>query len=149
MFSDKSGREMAETIIELQKLGMKKLIFDLRDNPGGLLSRAVDVADIFLEPGETIVSTRGRISSSNQVFKARRSPLWNGGAVVTMISGGSASASEIVSGALQDHDKAIIMGISSYDDFYAMIVRGTAFKVPRLTPVPVRMPNLRPTYVMY
>ncbi len=114
VFSDKSGHEMAESIVELQKLGMKKLIFDLRDNPGGLLSRAVDVADIFLDPGEVIVSTRGRISSSNQVFKARRSPLWNGGAVVTMISGGSASASEIVSGALQDHDKAVIMGTNSY-----------------------------------
>jgi carboxyl-terminal processing protease len=114
VFSDKSGQEVAETIVELQKLGMKKLIFDLRDNPGGLLSRAVDVADIFLEPGEVIVSTRGRISSSNQVFKARRSPLWSGGAVVTMISGGSASASEIVSGALQDHDEAVIMGTGSY-----------------------------------
>ncbi len=114
VFSDKSGQEMAESVVELQKLGMKKLIFDLRDNPGGLLSRAVDVADIFLEPGEMIVSTRGRISSSNQVFKARRPPLWNGGAVVTMISGGSASASEIVSGALQDHDKSVIMGTTSY-----------------------------------
>lgn len=114
VFSDKSGREMAETIVELKKLGMKKLIFDLRDNPGGLLSRAVDVADIFLDPGEVIVSTRGRINSSNQVFKARRPPLWDGGAVVTLISGGSASASEIVSGALQDHDEAVIMGSSSY-----------------------------------
>jgi carboxyl-terminal processing protease len=93
---------------------MKKLIFDLRDNPGGLLSRAVDVADIFLDPGEVIVSTRGRINSSNQLFKARRPPLWSGGAVVTLISGGSASASEIVSGALQDHDKAVIMGNTSY-----------------------------------
>ncbi|MBW7997466.1 MAG: S41 family peptidase [Candidatus Glassbacteria bacterium] len=114
VFSDKSGREMAETIVELKKLGMKKLIFDLRDNPGGLLSRAVDVADIFLSPGEVIVSTRGRINSSNQVFKSRRAPLWESGAVVTLISGGSASASEIVSGALQDHDKAVIMGTTSY-----------------------------------
>jgi len=114
VFSDKSGQEMAESIVELQKLGMKKLIFDLRDNPGGLLSRAVDVADIFLDPGEVIVSTRGRINSSNQVFKARRTPLWSGGPVITMISGGSASASEIVSGALQDHDEAVIMGTASY-----------------------------------
>lgn len=114
VFSDKSGSEMAESIVELKKLGMKKLIFDLRDNPGGLLSRAVDVADIFLDPGAVIVSTRGRINSSNQLFKARRPPLWNDGAVVTLISGGSASASEIVSGALQDHDKAVIMGTTSY-----------------------------------
>ena len=114
VFSDKSGREVAESIVELKKLGMKKLIFDLRDNPGGLLSRAVDVADIFLDPGAVIVSTRGRIGSSNQVFKARRPALWEEGAVVTLISSGSASASEIVSGALQDHDKAVIMGSTSY-----------------------------------
>ncbi len=114
VFSDKSGVELVEAIGDLKRHGMKKMIFDLRDNPGGLLNRAVDVANIFLEPGQVIVSTRGRISSSNKVFRAANPPMWKNEPVITLISGGSASASEIVAGALQDHDKAVIMGTASY-----------------------------------
>lgn len=114
VFSEKSGLELLEAIEKLKARGMKKLVFDLRDNPGGLLSRAVDIADFFLEPGQVIVSTRGRISSANKVFRARNPVLWGDGPVVALISGGSASASEIVAGALQDHDKAVIMGSTSY-----------------------------------
>jgi len=114
VFSQNSGEELQDAIFDLKNHGMKKLIFDLRDNPGGLLSRAVDVADLFLDPGQVIVSTRGRIKSSNQIFRARHNPIWPGGPVITLISNGSASASEIVSGALQDHDKAVIMGTTSY-----------------------------------
>ena len=114
VFSQNSGDELQDAIFDLKNRGMKKMIFDLRDNPGGLLSRAVDVADLFLDPGQVIVSTRGRIKSANQVFRARRNPIWTGGPIITLISNGSASASEIVSGALQDHDKAVIMGTTSY-----------------------------------
>ncbi len=114
VFSDKSSEELVGAIEDLKARGMKKLIFDLRDNPGGLLSRAVDVADIFLEPGQVIVSTRGRLKNSNQVFSAEKPPVWGDGPIICLISNGSASASEIVSGALQDHDKAVIMGITSY-----------------------------------
>ena len=114
VFSDKSGKELLDAINSLKAHGMKRLIFDLRDNPGGLLSRAVDVADIFLDPGQVIVSTRGRIRNSNQVFEADKPPSWSEGPVICLISRGSASASEIVSGALQDHDKAVIVGITSY-----------------------------------
>ncbi|MCE5271639.1 S41 family peptidase [bacterium] len=114
VFSDKSGVELAEAIEDLKAHGMRKMVFDLRDNPGGLLSRAVDVADLFLDPGQVIVSTRGRISSSNKVFRATTPPMWKDAPVITLISGGSASASEIVAGALQDHDKSVIMGVTSY-----------------------------------
>ncbi len=114
VFSEKSGEELVDAIQELRAHGMKKLIFDLRDNPGGLLSRAVDVADLFLEPGQVIVSTRGRIRHSNRIYRANEPPIWVDGPIITLISGGSASASEIVSGALQDHDKAVIMGTTSY-----------------------------------
>lgn len=114
VFSDKSSEELVREIKDLKARGMKKLIFDLRDNPGGLLSRAVDVADIFLEPGQVIVSTRGRISNANQVFSAEKPPILGDGPIICLISHGSASASEIVSGALQDHDKAVIVGITSY-----------------------------------
>jgi carboxyl-terminal processing protease len=114
VFSDKSGEELQAAIEELKGCGMQKLIFDLRDNPGGLLSRAVDISDFFLQPGQVVVSTRGRISSSNKVYRAKNPPIWGDGPVITLISGGSASASEIVAGALQDHDKAVIMGTPSY-----------------------------------
>ncbi|HUU28706.1 MAG TPA: S41 family peptidase [archaeon] len=114
VFSDRSGEELYEAIQELKKLGVNKLVFDLRDNPGGLLSRAVDVADIFLDPGQVIVSTRGRIRTANKVFRAQNPAFWGTGPIITLISGGSASASEIVAGALQDHEKAVILGTPSY-----------------------------------
>ena len=114
VFSESSAQELLDAMSDLRAHGMKKIIFDLRDNPGGLLSRAVDISDIFLDPGQVIVSTRGRIRSSNRVYRASRPPVWSGEPVIVLISNGSASASEIVSGALQDHDKAVIMGETSF-----------------------------------
>jgi carboxyl-terminal processing protease len=93
--------------------GFKGVVLDLRNNPGGLLEQAVSVADIFLDRGE-IVSTRGRRSDSIQRFNARRGELIDGRPIVVLINGGSASASEIVAGALQDHDRAIVMGTQSF-----------------------------------
>ena len=89
------------------------MVLDLRNNPGGLLEQAVAVADVFLDRGE-IVSTRGRRSDSIQRFNARRGDLIDGRPMVVLINGGSASASEIVAGALQDHDRAIVMGTQSF-----------------------------------
>ena len=89
------------------------LVLDLRNNPGGLLRQAIFVSDAFLDQGE-IVSTRGRISSQNQVTHAEKGDLMNGKPIVVLINGGSASASEIVSGALQDHKRAIVMGTKSF-----------------------------------
>ncbi len=114
VFSDKSSEELYQAITELKALGMKRLIFDLRDNPGGLLTRAVDISDMFLDKGQVIVSTRGRIRTANKVFYAEQPALWGEGPVIALISGGSASASEIVAGALQDHDKAVLMGQTTY-----------------------------------
>jgi carboxyl-terminal processing protease len=93
--------------------GMKGLVLDLRNNPGGLLEQAVGVADVFLERGE-IVSTRGRRSDSIHRFNARQGDLLDGTPMVVLINGGSASASEIVAGALQDHGRAIVMGTPSF-----------------------------------
>ena len=93
--------------------GMKGLVLDLRNNPGGLLEQAVGVADVFLDRGE-IVSTRGRRSDSIQRFNARQGDLAEGAPMVVLINGGSASASEIVAGALQDHGRAIVMGTPSF-----------------------------------
>ena len=89
------------------------VILDLRNNPGGLLNQAVAVSDAFLERGE-IVSTRGRKKRGQQKFNATKGDISNGLPIVVLINGGSASASEIVAGALQDHERAIIMGTTSF-----------------------------------
>ena len=92
---------------------MKGFILDLRNNPGGLLDQAISVSDAFLEKGE-IVSTRGRNAEETQRFNARAGDLTKGKPVIVLINGGSASASEIVAGALQDHKRATIMGTRSF-----------------------------------
>jgi carboxyl-terminal processing protease len=89
------------------------LVLDLRRNPGGLLDQAIKVSDVFLERGE-IVSTRGRDENDAQRFNAKAGDLINGLPMVVLINGGSASASEIVAGALQDHNRAVIMGTQSF-----------------------------------
>ena len=92
---------------------VRGLVLDLRNNPGGLLDQAVAVADAFLDSGE-IVSTRGRRPNSVQRFNARAGDIADGLPIVVLINGGSASASEIVAGALQDHRRAIVMGTQSF-----------------------------------
>lgn len=89
------------------------LVLDLRNNPGGLLNEAIFVADTFLNQGE-IVSTRGRIEGQNQRFNAEKGDALNGAPIVVLINGGSASASEIVAGALQDHRRAVVLGTKSF-----------------------------------
>ena len=92
---------------------LKGFILDLRDNPGGLLDQAISVSDAFLEKGE-IVSTRGRAAGTTQRFNARAGDLARGKPLVVLIDGGTAAASEIVAGALQDHRRAIVIGAHSY-----------------------------------
>lgn len=92
---------------------LQGIVLDLRNNPGGLLDQAIAVSDVFLDKGE-IVSTRGRRDDSTQRFNARPGDLAHGLPVVVLINSGSASASEIVAGALQDHQRAIIMGTQSF-----------------------------------
>jgi carboxyl-terminal processing protease len=92
---------------------LKGIVLDLRNNPGGLLDQAISVSDAFLEKGE-IVSTRGRNADETQRFNARAGDLTRGKPIIILINGGSASASEIVAGALQDHKRAVIMGTKSF-----------------------------------
>ncbi len=92
---------------------LKGLVLDMRNNPGGLLDQAISVSDVFLDKGE-IVSTRGRRSEEAQRFHAKPGDLLNGLPIVVLINGGSASASEIVAGALQDHRRAILLGTKSF-----------------------------------
>src|SRR6185503_14085381 len=99
---------------QLRSRGMERLILDLRLNPGGLLDQAVKVADRFLPDGKMIVYTRGRVPGSDQEYFATKAGDDNDMPVVVMINRGSASASEIVSGALQDHDRALVVGETSF-----------------------------------
>ena len=92
---------------------MTGLVLDLRNNPGGLLEQAIRVSDAFLEQGE-IVSTRGRTPEDIERYNARRGDIAEGKPIIVLINGGSASASEIVAGALQDHRRAILIGTSSF-----------------------------------
>jgi len=116
-FQSRTGQNLREAISKLKKendsKNLKGLVLDLRNNPGGLLNAAVSVSDAFLTSG-LIVYTEGRIANSKMSFKANPDDLLNGAPIVVLINGGSASASEIVAGALQDHKRAVIMGEQSF-----------------------------------
>ncbi|GMQ81357.1 MAG: S41 family peptidase [Rhodothermia bacterium] len=109
-FASNTDKEFRESLKDLKKRGMKRLILDLRGNSGGYMNMAVRVADEFLTIRELIVSQGGRTRDSNDSFRASSGGLWESGPVIVLVDGGSASASEIVAGALQDHDRALIVG---------------------------------------
>ena len=113
-FSGHSTQEVKKALEDLQQQGMKSLVLDLRFNPGGLLTGAVDIAKLFLPDGEMIVYTQGRKDEYYQEFKTSGTPLYPDLPMVVLINQGSASASEIVSGALQDNHRAIIVGQRSF-----------------------------------
>ncbi|HEY9052505.1 MAG TPA: S41 family peptidase [Gammaproteobacteria bacterium] len=115
-FQNRTANHLEEAIKKLKdenKAPLKGLIVDLRNNPGGVLNAAADVSDAFLNEG-LIVYTKGRIENSYFEFKAKHGDVLNGASMVVLINAGSASASEIVAGALQDHKRAIIMGSKSF-----------------------------------
>jgi carboxyl-terminal processing protease len=113
-FNDNSSQQIKKQIEKLKKnKDLNAFILDLRNNPGGLLSQAIKISDFFLENGE-IVSTKSRKKSENRKWFAKKGDVTDGKTLVVMINYGSASASEIVAGALKDHKRAIIIGESSY-----------------------------------
>jgi len=113
-FNENSGEQIREQIKEFEKnKNINSYILDLRNNPGGLLSQAIRISDFFLDNGE-IVSTKSRKASENRKWFAKKGDLIDGKTLIVLINYGSASASEIVAGALQDHKRAIILGENSY-----------------------------------
>ena len=114
-FNEQTTSGLKDSIKELEESENPPIgyVLDLRNNPGGLLTESVSVSDLFLEQGE-IVSIRGREKKDVQVFSAKKGDLINKKPLVILINEGSASASEIVAGALQDHDRAVIMGMKSF-----------------------------------
>ncbi|PSQ80728.1 MAG: S41 family peptidase [Bacteroidetes bacterium QS_8_68_15] len=109
-FSKKTYDEFTKALTELEGNGMERLVLDLRGNPGGVMQSAVRIADELLPKGQTIVKTKGRKPSADQSFAARAGGRFEEKPVIVLVNPFSASASEIVSGALQDHDRALIMG---------------------------------------
>jgi len=113
-FTETSDRELGEALRKLSTSGMKRLVFDLRDNPGGALDQAIRVSNRFLPRGDLIVYTRGRVPNANQDYRATEQSDYTHLPMVTLVSRNSASASEIVAGALQDHDRALIVGETTF-----------------------------------
>lgn len=114
VFSETSTRDLKAAIDDLRAKGMKGLVLDLRQNPGGLLDQGVSVSNLFLSDGKAVVETRSRIPSQNQQFRATGVDNYPGMPIVVLVDEGSASASEIVAGALQDHDRALVLGRTTY-----------------------------------
>ena len=114
-FQERSDRDLQRALEKLssEKGGIKGLVLDLRNNPGGLLTQAVRVADLFLDSG-LIVYTEGRSDNQKQKYFARKEGSWTDIPMVALVNGGSASASEIVAGALQDHKRAVILGTKTF-----------------------------------
>ncbi len=114
-FSRSAGEEIRKAIHELRiKKEIKSIVLDLRGNPGGLLDAAVDVSEKFLPKGELVVSIMGRDSTKKQNYMAKEQPIAKDAKLVVLVDHGSASASEIVAGAIQDHDRGIILGTKSF-----------------------------------
>ena len=112
-FNQKSHNQLKEKIKSFKSKRLNGYILDLRNNPGGLLSQAIKISDMFLDSGE-IVSTRGRDKTDIKIFNAKKGDMIDGLPLIVLINKGSASASEIVSGALKDHKRAIILGETSF-----------------------------------
>lgn len=114
-FTDKASKEVGEALKDLKNNNnLESLILDLRGNPGGLLSEAVNVTNIFIDKGELVVETKSRLASENKVYKTLRKPIDLAIPVVVLINGSSASASEIVSGTIQDLDRGVVLGQQSF-----------------------------------
>jgi carboxyl-terminal processing protease len=113
-FSETSNEEVGVALKELSAKGMKRLMLDLRDNPGGPLEQAIRISNRFLPKGELIAYTKGRTPSANEEYRATDDSDYTHQPVVVLVNRSSASASEIVSGALQDHDRALIVGETTF-----------------------------------
>ncbi|SDS39166.1 carboxyl-terminal processing protease [Polaribacter sp. KT25b] len=132
-FNEKASSEVKKAFRELKKKGMTKLVFDLRSNPGGSLQEAINISNFFIPKGKVIVTTKAKIKKWSNTYKTANEPLDLEIPVVVLVNGRSASASEIVSGSLQDYDRAVIMGQRSFGkglvQRYRTLTYGTQLKL--------------------
>jgi len=132
-FNEKASSEVKKAYRELKKKGMTKLVFDLRTNPGGSLQEAINISNFFIPKGKVIVTTKAKIKKWSNTYKTTNDPLDLEIPLVVLVNGLSASASEIVSGSLQDYDRAVIMGQRSFGkglvQRYRTLTYGTQLKL--------------------
>ncbi len=132
-FNKKASIEIKKAIGDLNERGMKKLVFDLRNNPGGLLNQAIQITNMFIPKDKTVVTTKSKVKKWSNTYKTKNEPIEPDLPMVVLINGRSASASEIVSGSLQDYDRAVIMGERSYGkglvQRYRKLAYGTQMKL--------------------
>ena len=132
-FTPNSAFELDQAIRLLQNDGLNGLVLDLRGNPGGLLGQAIDIVNFFIPKNELVVSTKSNLPSQNQIYLTKKDPIAQDLPVVVLINGRSASASEIVAGALQDLDRAVVMGERSFGKGLVQqqkpLAYGTQFKI--------------------
>jgi carboxyl-terminal processing protease len=114
IFSDSSSVDLRRAIDSLRGVGMKTLFFDLRGDPGGLVAQGVGVSDLFLDPRQRIVTIRGRTPEASETFDDKAPQPWPALPMVVLVDSNTASAAEIVAGALQDHDRAVVVGTTTY-----------------------------------
>lgn len=113
-FTPGASREVADALQQLKERGAKKLILDLRENPGGLLHEAVNIVSLFIPRGQEVVSTKGKVEEWNKSYNTLNAPIDTEIPIVVLVNDGSASASEIVAGALQDYDRAVLIGSRTF-----------------------------------
>ena len=109
-FTEDCAKQMRRAVVELKKRGAESFIIDLRSNGGGLLDEAVEIVNLFIPKGKTIVTTKGKIKQANEIYKTEKEPIDTVSPIVVLVDGQTASASEIVAGSLQDLDRAVIIG---------------------------------------
>src|SRR5216117_2763742 len=112
--SETSAQELTDAVNGLVQKGMKSLVLDLRGNPGGLLDQGVALSELFLDPGQEVVETRGRAPTTSKTYRDAKPQPWPNLPVVVLTNGGTASAAEIITGALQDHDRAVVVGTPTF-----------------------------------
>lgn len=127
-FNASAAKEVKTALIELKKQGMQKLILDLRNNPGGLLTQAIDVSNLFIPKGSKIVETRGKVEEWNKSYQALNQAIDTETPIIVLINNRTASAAEIVAGVLQDYDRAVIMGQKSFGKGLVQVTRDLPYR---------------------
>lgn len=126
-FTPDAGQEIKNAVVSLREKGAKNIILDLRGNPGGLLLEAVNICNIFIPKGKKVVSTKGKVEDSNFVYETKFNPIDTEIPLVVLINRGSASASEIVAGTIQDYDRGIVIGEKSYGKGLVQVSRPLSY----------------------